>query len=149
MEGVLASLRFSFAFFRVDERYRDPPCRDDAQTVGSDFNRSRNDSIRFRKADFSFEIFCVGTLLPTASQSSPAESAIRPRRDRKQHSLRSIHVAACGPRYYSQRPDTPSISETEICTKPLARRTLSRVRGRQVVWDDARARLQVIICVCA
>jgi len=41
------------------------------------------------------------------------------------------------------------MSVIEICTKPLARRTLSRVRGRQVVWDDARARLQVIICVCA
>jgi hypothetical protein len=34
-----------------------------------------------------------------------------------------------------------------IWTKPLARRTLSRVRGPQFVWDDARARLQVIICV--
>ncbi len=42
-----------------------------------------------------------------------------------------------------------SMSAIEICTKPLARRTLSRVRGRQVVWDDTRARLQVIICVCA
>jgi hypothetical protein len=36
-----------------------------------------------------------------------------------------------------------------IWTKPLARRTLSRVQGRQFVWDDARSRLQVIICVCA
>jgi hypothetical protein len=44
---------------------------------------------------------------------------------------------------------TQLMSAIEICTKPLARRTLSRVRGRQVVWDDARARLQVIICVCA
>jgi hypothetical protein len=42
-----------------------------------------------------------------------------------------------------------STIDIEICTKPLARRTLSRVRGRQVGWDDARARLQVIICVCA
>jgi integrase len=39
--------------------------------------------------------------------------------------------------------------EKKIWTKPLARRTLSRVRGRQFVWDDATAPLQVIICVCA
>ena len=43
----------------------------------------------------------------------------------------------------------PSMSDKAIWTKPLARRTLSRVRGRQFVWDDARARLQVIICVSA
>ena len=27
-------------------------------------------------------------------------------------------------------------------------RLLSRVRGRQFLWDDARSGLQVIICVC-
>jgi|HubBroStandDraft_6_1064221.scaffolds.fasta_scaffold188700_1 hypothetical protein len=51
---------------------------------------------------------------------------------------------------------TPAAAQCiiEIWTKPLARRTLSRVRGAAVcvgcvVWDDARARLQVIMCVCA
>jgi len=42
-----------------------------------------------------------------------------------------------------------TVNVIEIWTKPLARRTLSRVRGRQFVWDDARPRLQVIIWVCA
>jgi hypothetical protein len=44
------------------------------------------------------------------------------------------------------------VSEMAMWTKPLARRTLPRARGRQIVRDCegyARSGPQVIICVCA